>query len=177
MGAVPPKIVLMGLRASGKTTLGRALAARLEVGFIDLDEVTAVRLGTPTAGEGLRARGEAAFRAAEVLALEDALRTDGVLALGGGTPTAPGAAAQLEACTSPVVYLHASAGELRDRLAASDQGARPALTDAGTVGEVDAVYAQRDPLFRELADAIVDTDDRDAERVLRELERVAAGNG
>jgi len=145
------------------------------VGFVDLDDETAHRLGEASAGAALRTHGEAAFREAEASALSEALRTDGVVALGGGTPTAAGAADLLAGCGSPVVYLHASVEELRDRLAASDPGERPALTDAGTVGEVGAVYAQRDPLFRELAGAILDTDDRDAARALDALERLASG--
>lgn len=173
---MPPRVVLIGLRASGKSTLGRLLAERLGVGFVDLDDRTAARLGAPSAGAGLRAAGEAAFREAEAGALEEALRAGGVVALGGGTPLAPGAADALRACGAPIVYLHASVEELESRLSSSDLATRPSLTGAGTVGEVGGVYAARDPLFRSLSTVVVDTGDRDARRVLSELER-AAGSG
>src|SRR5215831_318416 len=105
-------IVLIGLRGSGKTTIGRALGAALALPFVDLDELTAKAMGARTVGEAFRSGGQAAFRAAEARALREALlKRDQVLALGGGTPTAPGAADAMCAAQrggARLIYLRAT---------------------------------------------------------------------
>ena len=92
--------MLIGLRGSGKTTLGSLLAKRLNTQFIDLDDVTVAGSGQPSVTAMFRSVGEPAFRAAECAALTHVLTspsTSGaVIALGGGTPTTPPARALLE---------------------------------------------------------------------------------
>jgi shikimate kinase len=173
-----PTIILLGLRASGKTTVGRLLAARLGRVFVDLDDRTAAALGAASAGAALARHGEAAFRLAEAGALGAALGEGPmVLALGGGTPTAPGAEALLkrgrEAGKIRVVYLRASASELRSRLA-GDATVRPSLTGRGTMDEVEELLAARDPLYRGLADVVIEAGEGGAEEVVR---RVLDGAG
>ena len=159
---MPPThaLILMGLRCSGKTTIGRLAAGRLGIPFVDLDDETAALLAEPTPGDALRRRGEPAFRAAETAALLDQLQRITltgpiVLALGGGTPTAPDAPDVLrfaiDKCRCRLAYLHAPAQVLRARLEKADAGARPALTAAGVLDEVAALYAARDPVYRSLA--------------------------
>lgn len=144
---------------------------------MDLDERTAGVLGVASAGEGLRARGEAAFRKAEVRALQEALDEKGdlVVALGGGTPTAPGAAAMIrEASSGPrwlVVYLSLSTEALRDRLRGLHAEDRPALTGMGTVGEVATLYAQRDPVYRALASHVIEAEGKTPEAIADEIGR------
>lgn len=175
-----PIIVLMGLRASGKSTVGRLLAARLGRRFIDLDDLTAARLGEQCAGDALARHGEPAFRAAEVEALRGVLRGgDAVLALGGGTPTARGAAwilrEQREAGRVFIVHLRADAATLRARLDA-DPTPRPSLTGRGAAAEVDDLLRRREPIYRDLADAVVEAGGQGAspEQVaLRIRERLA----
>ncbi len=141
--------------------MGRALAQRLARPFIDLDDRTLALLAAPTVAEAWNRAGVAAFRAAESKALVAALAIDDqVIALGGGTPTAPGAAEAIRAAQSAgaakVVYLRAQPATLRARLAASGAGPnRPSLTGGDPLAEIDAVFAQRDPLYRDLADVIV----------------------
>jgi shikimate kinase len=163
----PANLVLMGLRGSGKSTVGRLLGERLGRPFVDLDDVTAAELGAPTAGIAFASRGEAAFRAAEFAALDKTLRTRGrVIALGGGTPTAPGAEALLraerDAGRAVIVYLRASAAELRARLERTDHAARPSLTGKGLLDEIGDVLARRDPLYRSLASGVVEVGTMDA---------------
>jgi shikimate kinase len=168
------KVLLLGLRGAGKTLVGPALAARLGLAWIDLDDLTARALGAPTAGAGLSTSGEAAFRRAEADALARVLHTPGsaVVSLGGGTPTAPGAAdairRALAAGTARTAYLHAPPAALRRRLEA-DASNRPSLTGAGTLAEIDAVYRTRDGLYRELAGIVVDAE-QDAAAVVAALE-------
>ncbi len=166
-----PTIVLMGLRGSGKSTLGRLLAADLARPFVDLDDRTARLLGFDAAGPALRAVGEPAFRAAETRALAGVLEGSGlVVALGGGTPTAPGAADLLDARRADgrarTVYLRAEPRTLTGRLA-SDATDRPSLTGRAAVDEVAALFEARDPLYRRLADRVVEVDGLEAPAVLR----------
>ncbi len=161
-------IVLMGLRASGKSTVGALLAGRLGVAFVDLDDRTlqALRRAHPAMNFGAvadawRALGETAFRVAERDALRAALAEGRiVLALGGGTPTAPGAPALLEAAKragAEIFYLRAEPALLRQRLAASGEAAsRPSLTGRGTLEEIEEVFAARDPLYRSLRTVEID---------------------
>jgi len=160
-----PTIVLMGLRGSGKSTLGVALAEALGRPFVDLDERTPALLGERTPADAINQHGLAAFRKAEHDALQcvlgEASRHALVLALGGGTPTAPGADATLaEARKSKqivVVYLHAGPAELRDRLSKTDTASRPSLTGTDMLDEIETIYLQRDALFRNLASVTVET--------------------
>lgn len=171
----PAIVVLIGLRASGKTTVGRLLAAQLGRRFIDLDDLTAARLGETRAGDALATHGEPKFRVAEVEALRGVLRGgDAVLALGGGTPTAKGAAwilrEQKEAGRVAVIYLRADAATLRARLEA-DPTPRPSLTGKGTAAEVEELMRLREPIYRDLADAVVNAGglDNAAEQVARRV--------
>lgn len=176
MNNLPRKhLVLMGLRGSGKSTLGRALAAALGAPCTDLDERTAARLGATTAGEAFRRFGENAFRTAESEALEEVLAaTPCILALGGGTPTAPGAA-DLIACArregrAYVVFLDPPLDVLTARLRV-ETGDRPSLTGRGVIEEMEEVAARRRPLYAALADLVVG---RDACNGVGELSQAAA---
>lgn len=162
-----PNLVLIGLRGSGKSTLGARVAERLGCGFVDLDDVTARVLGCDCAGEAIAQHGMDAFRAAERTALESELGTLGrVIALGGGTPTAEGCAELLrEAQTADrcrVVYLYGSVATLQSRLSAEESAGqnthRPSLTGGDVVDEVQAVFEARDPLYREIAGSILHVD-------------------
>ncbi len=79
------KLVLVGPRAAGKTTLGMALADKLGWGFVDTDDLVAAAVGQP-AEDHLRVAGEAAFRKTEEQVVQAAVVTSTreVLALGGG---------------------------------------------------------------------------------------------
>jgi len=165
-------IILIGLRGSGKTTIGRALAARLNVSFCDLDDVTVRVLGAASVSDAWRARGEAAFREAENQALAEALGTQRrVVALGGGTPTAPGALEQIRAAQAAggrVVYLRGVASTLRARLEGKT-GDRPSLTGVDPLVEIEAVLAKRDPVYLALADIVINVDGKSEAEVAAEV--------
>lgn len=165
MGCLPDQrvLVLIGLRGSGKSTLGRQLAARQGRPFVDLDDVTAAFLGCDGVREAWERFGEAGFREAEARALAATLHLQGaIVALGGGTPTAPGAAELLRGARDAgkvvIAYLRCEPAELRGRLerAGSEaMQARPTLTGKDPLEEIEEVFARRDPLYRELACALV----------------------
>lgn len=149
-------LVLMGLRASGKTTLGRAVADALGVGFVDLDDHTRALLGAATVRDAFATAGEARFREAETRALAGVLaRPPQVIALGGGTPTASGAAELLAVARSTerafVVFLDPPLEVLAARLRA-EASDRPSLTGLGVVEEIGVVADARRPLYAALTD-------------------------
>lgn len=170
------RVILMGLRGSGKTTAGHELARRWGLPFVDLDEVTPGLLGCATAGEALRSKGETAFREAEARALRETLAAAPsacVLSLGGGTPTAPGAAEMLRGEVASgrarVSYLHASPAALRDRLSAETVIERPSLTGGPVLDEIGEVYANRDGLYRSIASAVIEVEGKSISQVCDEV--------
>ena len=165
----------MGLRGCGKSSLARRLCAATGLPFADLDDRTAAILGEKTAADAWTNFGEVAFRAAEVRALRQALDdATPIIALGGGTPTAPGAEAILRTLKRErpprIVYLRAPAEVLAARIRAGGRSVRPSLTGLDPAEEVPVILAQRDPLYLDLADWVLDVGgislDQAAERVL-----------
>ena len=171
-----PNIILIGLRGSGKSTVGKLIADRLRRPFVDLDELTPRELGCSSIKDAWAKGGEAPFRQAESAVLDRVLMRDGqVIALGGGTPTAPGAAAALEThrtrTGARILYLHAAPGELHSRLRLADNSHRPPLT-AGALDplqEIEVIYGRRDAIYRRLADATVESGSKTAAQVVEEL--------
>lgn len=166
-------IILIGLRASGKTTIGRLLAQRLERPFIDLDDRALSRFQQKSIRDVWIERGEDAWRKAEAAALQEILQDNGqVIALGGGTPMIAEVQRTLQAARNAeslrIVYLKCSVGELQRRLTANP-GDRPSLTAAGLTSEIASVLAQREPTYLSLADSQYDTSSVLPEKAAAEL--------
>jgi len=165
----------MGLRGCGKSTLGAKLGAALSRPFTDLDEVTPRLMGFSSLRDAWNTLGERAFRNAELEALREALanQTAHVIALGGGTPTAAGAAELLREARDQsritIVYLRGQPDTLERRLAEADNTDRPSLTGGDVLAEVCDVFKQRDPLYSELASCAISIDERDYEQVFDQL--------
>ena len=152
-------LLLIGLRGSGKTTIGRILADLRPQPFVDLDDRTTA-LGGQEASECFRLYGEARWRELEAQALELALAEEpSIIALGGGTPTAPGALQHIhEACKhgfARVAWLDAPDDILLQRIGNDED--RPRLTDLPPTQEMAKIRAQREPVFQEIADKHIDT--------------------
>jgi len=153
--------LLIGPRACGKTTVGKRLAERASMPFVDLDERVLASLGAPSVRNAWISHGEKAWRASELVAIRAALAGDGqIIALGGGTPTITEARISIErertAGRARVVYLSCTPQVLADRLLRVP-GDRPSLTVAGLVNEIDSVLASREATYRALADIVYDT--------------------
>ena len=179
-------ILLMGLRGSGKSTLGRSLADKLGATFADLDDLVRAHFGADSVKAIWDAHGEQAFREQEAAQLKHLIhaRTPAaqesaplVLALGGGAPTAPGAAELLERATNHkqcvLIYLNAEPSTLAARIAAGDPD-RPSLTGDDPVREIAKVHAQRHPLYARLATHSIDASgskEQVLERIIRALDQ------
>lgn len=167
-------LALVGPRCSGKTTVGRALAARLGVPFVDLDDelvALAAREGhaCASAGELLAAVGEPRFRDLEARALAAALAAGetAVLATGGGCVERAESRALLRE-RARAVLLDEDPAVLVRRLRA-DPTPRPALEGRDAAAELPAVAARRRPLYLEVARAVVACEGRGADALAREL--------
>jgi shikimate kinase len=151
-------LFLVGLMGAGKSTLGRQVARRLALPFIDADIELERRLGV-TIATIFEIEGEQAFRdREEALIAELTGRDHIVLATGGGAVTRPLSRRNLKD-RGTVLYLHASPETLWERVRHSRH--RPMLKVADPQARVAALYAERDPLYREIADHVIESD-RDA---------------
>lgn len=175
------KVLLIGLRGCGKTTVGRLLSGRWSLPFVDLDDRTAVVLGASSAGQGLRSSGEPAFREAEAAALRTVLDEPGeqVIALGGGTPTAPGAAKMIRDCRDGprwlVIYLAVRPELLVERLEGLNPLDRPPLTGLGLAEEVRLLHQQRDPLYRSVASHVIEAEGKSPSEIADLIDRAWSG--
>jgi 3-dehydroquinate synthase len=148
-------IFLVGMMGVGKTTVGRLLAARLGVSFLDSDEQVMRSTGR-TVPEIFEAEGEAAFRAEESRALREAAAGgNAVVAVAGGAVLDPENRALLRA-EGTVVWLRATVATMAKRVGRGD--GRP-LLGGDPLGALTALYPQRAPLYEEVADVVVDVDD------------------
>lgn len=163
--------MLVGYRAAGKTSAGRAAAERLGVPFVDSDAVIEQRHGR--IAEIFRLLGESAFRDREAQIIAELLQ-DGsprVLATGGGCVLRVETRARLRDAGVRVIYLHAPAEALQRRLRA-DAGDRPSLSGGSVADEVPAILAAREPLYRAVADVVIAAD-RPREAVVADLIGIA----
>ena len=175
-------LVLVGMRCSGKTTVGRALAARLSLPFVDLDDETQ-RFGrfagfpAGSVGELLSSAGEARFRDLEATALRKLLEPsqDLVVAAGGGAIEREDNRTWLER-TATVVFLSVLPRLLRVRMVA-DPTLRPGLEAEDPLGEIEAVLARREPLYRAVADLVVEAGEEPPEAVAARIETELLGVG
>jgi shikimate kinase len=165
-GSAGPVAVLVGTMGAGKTTVGRLLAERLGVGFVDSDQVVEEQAGKPVQ-EIFVDDGEPAFRALERDAVARSLVDhDGVLSLGGGAVLDP---ATREALAGhPVVFLRVGLAEAVKRVGLGV--GRPLLL-GGVRGRVKQLLDERTPVYEAVARIAVDTDERTPQDVAEEIAR------
>jgi shikimate kinase len=148
-------VVLVGMMGSGKSTVGRTLAARLGRPFFDSDAMVEARAGR-TVATIFAQQGEAAFRGEEtaVLAVALASTEPAVIAAAGGTVLDPDNR-RLLAGAGLVVWLRAEPAVLAGRVHPGDH--RPLLAD-DPEGSLRRLSAERQPLYAQVADLVVDVD-------------------
>ena len=165
---IPGSIFLVGLMGAGKTSVGRLLAKRFGKTFYDCDQEIERRTGVkiPVIFE---IEGEAGFRAREATVLKElAGLNDIVLATGGGAVLREDNRQVLKN-NGTVVYLRASLDDLWQRTR-HDRN-RPLLRTPDPRAKLEELFAQRDPLYREIAAVIMDTGNQSLGNLASRLEQ------
>ncbi len=159
-------LILVGPMGAGKSTIGRLLARELHLPFRDSDKEIEDRCGADIPWI-FDVEGEAGFREREQAVIADLCQEDGlVLATGGGAVMR---AENREALRrgGRVIYLHASVEQQLERTARDRH--RPLLQTADPARVLRELLALRDPLYREIADIIIETDQRPPRLVVQEI--------
>ncbi|MFO0937621.1 MAG: shikimate kinase [Gemmataceae bacterium] len=172
------RIVLVGLRGTGKTTVGQCLARSLNWSFTDSDDLV-----ESTAGKSIAAifaeNGEPRFRDLEADSISEMLHQDClVLATGGGAVIRPETRDRLKT-QAHVVWLTGDAERLAQRLSADVTTAtrRPALTSLIGAAELESLLRSREPHYRDVAHLIIDTTNRTPDDIAAEIERKLTAKG
>ena len=162
----PNNIFLVGLMGAGKTTIGRTLAKRLELSFVDTDREIEARTGVsvPTVFD---IEGEEGFRRREAEVIQAISRQDGqIVATGGGAVLRPENRANMRT-GGFVVYLNVPPTILWERTR-HDRN-RPLLQVDNPLRRLEELYAIRDPLYRGVADLVVDSGRMGAQTIIQVL--------
>lgn len=161
-------IFLVGPMGAGKTTIGRLVARSLSREFLDSDHEIEARTGADIPWI-FDVEGESGFRRRERLAIDDLTQLKGVvLATGGGAVLDPDNRRHLGS-RGMVVYLCTSVDQQLDRTR-KDRN-RPLLQTEDPRRRLEELMAMRDPLYREIADLVIETDGRTARSVASEIVR------
>lgn len=147
--------VLVGLPGSGKTTVGRQLARRLNLPFVDSDQIIEERLGCSIRDYFAR-EGEEAFRDVEQVVLDELTisKQNQVLSTGGGAVLRPMNRQHLRE-RGLVVYLRSHPEEIFRRL--RHDTSRPLLQVADPMAKLRELFVARDHLYRETAHFVMET--------------------
>ncbi|MCU7960152.1 MAG: shikimate kinase AroK [gamma proteobacterium symbiont of Bathyaustriella thionipta] len=163
------KIFLVGPMGAGKTTIGKQLASALGLSFYDSDlkiqENTGVSISTIFDLEG-----EEGFRKRESHVLQALASTrNSVVSTGGGSVLKP-ENRRLMSSDGTVIYLYCDPQQQHERTR-HDRN-RPLLQGDDPLAKLTELFAQRDPLYRDVADMVIKTDRRPAHAVVQEILRM-----
>jgi len=168
-------IILIGVRGSGKSAVGSRLAARLQMKFVDTDDLIESKEGYIS--DIVKSKGWDYFRRLEKSMIEEISKEDHLI-------IAPGGGAVLDADNVKalkrngfIIWLKANQQTLLRRIE-KDQGSftrRPTLTGKGTLEEIEETISEREPFYEKASDIQIDTSMIDVEAVAKEVLAVLKG--
>ena len=161
-------IYLVGMPGAGKTTVGRHLARRMQRSFIDADHEIETRTGVriPLIFDS---EGEQGFRDRETRVIAElATESNLIVATGGGAVLRPENRAALKQ-GGTVVYLFVAPRLLFERTRLDPN--RPLLQVADPMQKIEELFAERDPLYREVADIVVNSTGGSINHLVKQVER------
>lgn len=164
------RVILTGFMGSGKTAVGRGLADTLGYDYRDIDAIVEGRMGMSIA-EAFAREGEAFFRAEEEVVIREELGAPGegkVISLGGGAVTSAGVREMLRD-EDFVVWIDVDVATAFER---SRDGKRPLAQDRG---EFERLYRERESLYRQVADFVVEAGNRGIDELVGEVAALLEG--
>ena len=159
-------VILVGPMGAGKSTIGRLLAKELKLQFKDSDKEIEQRTGADIPWI-FDVEGEQGFREREQSMVVELCELDGVVIATGGGVVLRAENRQALRDGGRVVYLHASVEQQLERT--SRDRNRPLLRNAEPGKVLRNLMEIRDPLYREIADIIIETDERPPRLVVQEI--------
>ncbi|MBQ8956610.1 MAG: shikimate kinase [Lachnospiraceae bacterium] len=162
-------LILEGFMGSGKSAVGKELAKRLGLSFIDTDALIEAKQDCRIA-DIFEESGEEAFRQMETAVLQGLLLTDdeAVISLGGGTPVRDANQSIIKAL-GRVIYLRADASTLIRRLESGTEE-RPMLKGGDLAHRVKKLLGEREKRYMELADIVIDIQEESIEEICGRIE-------
>jgi shikimate kinase len=163
-------LYLIGYRGTGKTTVAAALAEKLGRAWFDADVEIERRAGK-SIRDVFTIDGEPTFRDWESAVIADLSRqTDIIISVGGGAVLRPENRHAMQA-SGYIVWLQALPATILERLAAdpTTSGRRPNLTTLGGLPEIEALLAERTPLYTACANLTIDTEGKSPEQIADEI--------
>ncbi len=162
-------LFLIGPMGAGKSTIGKELAKELKLEFYDADQEIETRSGADIAWI-FDVEGESGFRKREATVIDSLTQLSGiVLATGGGAILTPENRTRL-AARGIVVYLYTTVEQQVQRTAKDKR--RPLLQNEVPESKLSSLMQERDPLYREVADMVIETDGRTVRSVAKEVIRI-----
>ncbi|MBL0122040.1 MAG: shikimate kinase [Betaproteobacteria bacterium] len=159
-------LYLVGMPGSGKSTIGKALARKLKLPFVDADHEMLQHTGVSIATI-FELEGEAGFRAREAQLMGELCRREGILLATGGGAVLREENRRALRQTGVVVYLHASLDHLWQR---TRHDSRRPLLQADNPREIlKALLETRDPLYRQTANVVVETGRQSASKLVHDI--------
>jgi shikimate kinase len=175
----PDNLFLVGYRCTGKSSVGRSLAATLSLPFIDTDSLVVSENGM-SIREIVISRGWEAFRRLEHTALQQVCTMDRRVVATGGGIVLDADNIKLMKKSGRIIWLRASPETIKARML-QDQASktlRPALTSTDNISEIEETLAERAPLYQHAMDFSVDTDHRGVDEICDFIiGRLKAGSG
>lgn len=159
------KVALIGFMGSGKSSVAPLLATALGYQLVDVDTEIVARSGLPSIPDIFSAHGEPFFRDLEAAVVESLTNSEHVvISTGGGIVGRPTNISRLRKNGGAIIFLRTRFETVAARI--SDFASRPLFRD---INRARTLYAERQPLYNEHADLVVDTDDKSPERVCAEI--------
>lgn len=162
-------IFLVGLMGAGKSTIGRQLARELGKQFRDSDSEIEKRTGV-SIDVIFDIEGEQGFRRRETRMLQELVEERGIVLATGGGAVLASENRQLLTDNGLIIYLKASAEHLAGRVKLDRR--RPLLQTGDKLAKIRELMTQREPVYQQLADMVVETNNRSIPRVVREISKM-----
>lgn len=168
-------IILIGYMGCGKTTLGRKVSFREKIALLDTDKMIEQKQGR-TVSEIFDTDGEAAFRQMETDCLEEIMTYEEryVISVGGGLPMKEENRKLLKELGT-VLYLRARPDTIYGRL--KNDTTRPLLRGDDPEGKIRTMIGVRGPVYEEVADAVIDVDEKSYDMIIGEILNAVEGSG